>query len=85
MTTSTHWRYCPLCSVAVKYQPELFEMPGHISKELDDRMYEHQLNLCRTCKENFAECDGDPEFGNCVGADNVVDCSVHDESERVRW
>jgi hypothetical protein len=80
-----HWQYCQLCSKPVIYHADAFEMQEHIWKELADRMEEHQLNLCRKCLKDFGVCDGKPEFGDCVGADNVINCSAHDESERARW
>lgn len=32
------------------------------------------LNLCDTCKHDFAYCEGNPEFGTGRGRDNVYDC-----------
>jgi len=34
-------------------------------------------NLCDTCLYTFAECDGEPVFGNGKGNDNVVECSKY--------
>ncbi len=80
-----HWRYCMLCRKAITYTPDVFEMEEKVWKELDIRMEEHQLNLCRTCKNDFPTCDGDPEFGNCVGDDNVVACGKYGEADEARW
>jgi len=33
------------------------------------------VHLCRSCQNEFAECDGDPCFGNGKGNDNVYDCN----------
>lgn len=68
------WRYCLKCKVAVVYFPEAFETKESASRELDIRMYEHQEHSCRTCKKEFATCKGNPEFGDCVGKDNVINC-----------
>lgn len=35
---------------------------------------EETLNLCSYCKEEFAECNGDPKFGIGKGNDNVYEC-----------
>lgn len=37
-------------------------------------MAKSTVNLCRHCIHEFAECDGNPEFGNGRGNDNVYDC-----------
>lgn len=34
-------------------------------------------NLCDSCKHNYPDCDGDPEFGNNVGQDNVIKCNTY--------
>lgn len=73
--TTEHWKYCSLCEKAVRYTPDMFDMQESIRRELDIRMYEHQLHLCGTCRSDFATCEGSPEFGNCVGNDNVVNCA----------
>lgn len=70
----TVWRYCRLCGKAVEYVPEVFETKETTWKELDIRMYEHQLNLCNDCEHDFGGCKGKPEFGDCVGNDNVINC-----------
>lgn len=36
---------------------------------------EAHVHLCLTCPKTFATCDGKPEFGKCVGNDNVIECS----------
>ena len=82
---SRHWRYCPLCDKAVVYMADPFETKEKARKELDDRMDEHQLNMCRTCQNDFATCNGKPEFGECVGNDNVIGCASYNESETARW
>ena len=81
----TYWKYCDLCSKPVKYVADPLEMRDNISKELAIRMEEHQLNLCRSCNKDFASCNGNPEFGACVGLDNVINCSAYDETEEPRW
>ena len=74
------WQYCDLCETAVKYEPEVFETKESASKELDIRTEEHKEHLCRDCTQHFAECDGEPEFGNCVGNDNVISCDKHERT-----
>lgn len=40
------------------------------------------INLCDTCVLSFADCEGNPEFGNDEGrTDNVIKCDSHAESE----
>ena len=81
------WRYCEKCHkpvVVEVYRQPLVALIGcpdeidvDVDKELDDRMYEHQLHLCPSCKFEFATCRGDPVFGQCVGKDNVVECAIY--------
>jgi len=85
MCNPKHWKYCDKCKRAVIYEPDPFEMPDTISRELKIRMEEHQLNLCRTCRKDFAACNGKPEFGQCVGEDNVINCPAHEQAEQPQW
>jgi len=34
-------------------------------------------NLCDSCKHNYPDCDGDPEFGNNIDNDNVIRCASY--------
>lgn len=34
-------------------------------------------NLCDSCKHNYPDCDGDPEFGTNIGNDNVIRCTSY--------
>lgn len=34
-------------------------------------------NLCDSCKHNYPDCDGDPEFGTSIGNDNVIRCKSY--------
>lgn len=72
------WTYCDKCGKAVKYEPEVFETKESASRELNIRLEEHQLHLCLTCKHIFATCSGEPDFGKCVGNDNVQNCEGYD-------
>ncbi len=78
---SRYWRYCPKCekAVAVEGLPAYDSpWPLSVTDALDEAMEEHQFHYCNTCKNHFAECKGNPEFGNCVGNDNVVSCDKHE-------
>lgn len=35
---------------------------------------EDALNLCKYCQKEIPECNGNPQFGNGIGKDNVFDC-----------
>lgn len=72
------WRYCRLCKKAVIYKPEVFETDESMFKELGIRVEEHQLNLCTDCQHDFGACGGNPEFGDCVGDDNVINCDKYE-------
>lgn len=41
------------------------------------------MNLCNTCKNNFATCNSDIEFGIGLGNDNVVGCSSYKLEDRL--
>ena len=48
------------------------------------KIIKRHVNLCHSCKYVFAECDGNPKFGNGYGNDNVYSCDkyvVHKEKE----
>lgn len=45
------------------------------------RYRDTKINLCDTCVCTFGDCDGEPEFGNGIGNDNVIKCDSHAESE----
>ena len=77
-----YWTYCDLCGKAVHYKPETFETKDSMSRELDIRVDEHQLHLCKICDKKFATCDGNPIFGECVGKDNVVECDSYGLPDR---
>ncbi len=62
-----------------KPDPKDFEPREKSERELAIRIDEHQIHLCLTCDKHFAECQGEPEFGNCVGNDNVIACDSHKE------
>lgn len=34
-------------------------------------------NLCDSCKHSYPDCDGDPEFGDNIGYDNIIRCSSY--------
>lgn len=76
-----YWTYCKLCDKAVEYKPEVFETKESMSRELDIRVEEHQLNLCATCEKCFADCGGVRVFGECVGKDNVIECDKYSGKE----
>ena len=43
------------------------------------------VNLCRSCAQDFAECNGTPKFGTGKGNDNVYDCDKFVLSYKQRW
>lgn len=49
-----------------------------INRELALKVSGHQKNLCNRCRYEFANCQGDPKFGDCLGNDNVIECSKWD-------
>lgn len=77
-----YWQYCPKCGTCVKIETgeKKAEYTRELRERLDILMEEHQLHLCNSCTEHFAECKGTPVFGNCVGNDNVVECDGYSES-----
>lgn len=44
------------------------------SEEFHEVTKEEALDLCSYCKEEFAECNGDPKFDIGKGNDNVYEC-----------
>lgn len=39
-------------------------------------------NLCDSCKHNYPDCDGDPEFGTSIGNDNVIRCKSYSKKPK---
>lgn len=39
-------------------------------------------NLCDTCKHVFPDCDGDPEFGENIGSDNIIKCDSYQKPSK---
>lgn len=33
-----------------------------------------KINLCDSCVNEFATCKNNPEFGDGIGNDNVIEC-----------
>lgn len=44
---------------------------------------DRKRNLCDTCKHTFPDCDGEPEFGDNVGSDNIIKCKQYRKTEKV--
>lgn len=74
-----YWIYCKKCGKPAGMDKQTFFELSEFrrDKELVARLYEHQQHLCKTCIFDFAECIGRPEFGECVGNDNVVSCDKY--------
>lgn len=45
------------------------------AKELIADYVDTKLNLCADCHFDIPTCNGNPEFGEGVGKDNVIQCS----------
>lgn len=42
-------------------------------------------NLCGSCKHNYPDCDGDPEFGTNISNDNVIRCTSYIKEQKHRF
>ena len=51
-------------------------------KSRSKQMVNTKINLCETCKNNFATCKSNPYFGNGKGNDNVIQCLKYAYNER---
>lgn len=40
-------------------------------------------NLCDSCKFNYPDCDGDPEFGDNISNDNIIKCKQYRKTDKV--
>lgn len=71
-------RFCKKCGEAITISSDLEQkLAPSIIDRLDTRIFEHQVNLCKSCKYCLGNCDGKPVFGNCLGNDNVIDCDAY--------
>ena len=79
MMPTLFWTYCNKCrkAIGIDYYPfnASQNYQDDIDKELALKMSFHQENLCSDCKYKFAFCKGNPEFGDCIGNDNVIGCN----------
>ena len=71
-TSSITW--CPKCGRPIVFTHLSSMRNETINKELLKAVEKHQLHKCIDCKFDFASCYGNPEFGDCIGKDNVVRC-----------
>lgn len=62
----------------LKNTKEIMVINGHSSSYSDAirNMAKSTVHLCRNCIHEFAECRGDPQFGDGKGNDNVYNCDI---------
>lgn len=79
-------KFCPICKKPIRltYYPWNYceDFKDDISREIDLLMERHQLNLCNSCKFEFATCKAKSIiWGECLGNDNVIECNKYKEDQ----